>query len=298
MGRFAGVRSGRWQNWVAGSLVGTPGGVPTLDTAKRAAQELLDAGVATVLLFGSLARSASRPRDIDVVAIYDDLDYSQRRRRRCDLAARASAVSGCPVDVLVTDRPEWATRTKKVPASLEAHIAAYAVCLGNTEHRDRIDWSKEIGLPATPAAELESRFIDMSDAVTRLGDRLRPSRSEAAAAARADFGVLDAEENVRFATACSDVHMVIEAAAKITHVLTAETRPPSDHAIARLIAAQPAWVQDGFAEAASGTVDFGELHLWRQGGTYAADRPEASFDEEYLRSHVSAALGIARFVAD
>ena len=45
-------------------------------------------------------------------------------------------------------------------------------------------------------------------------------------------------------------------------------------------------------------VDFDELHLWRQGGTYDADRPESSFDEDYLRRHVSAALSIARFVAD
>ena len=191
MGRFAGVRSGRWQNWVAGSLVGITGGVPTLDAAQRAARELLDAGVGTVLLFGSLARNASESRDIDLVAIYDDLDYAERKQRRCELAARASDTAGCVVDVLVTDRPEWATRTTKVPASLEAHIAAYAVCLGDSEHRTNVDWSKEIGLPSTPAAELEDRFIDMSDAVTRLGDRLSPSRSEAAAVARSRHRSLD-----------------------------------------------------------------------------------------------------------
>ncbi len=116
--------------------------------------------------------------------------------------------------------------------------------------------------------------------------------------ARSDLGVLDAEENVRFAGACSDVHMVIEAAARITHVLTIKTQPPRDHVIARLIAAQPAWVREGFSEAASGMVDFDELQLWRQGGTYAADRPESRFEEDYLRRLVSAALSIARLAAD
>ena len=82
------------------------GGVPTLDAAQRAARELLDAGVGTVLLYGSLARSASGLRDIDLVAIYDDVDYAERSRRRCELAARASATAGCVVDVRVTDRPE------------------------------------------------------------------------------------------------------------------------------------------------------------------------------------------------
>lgn len=272
--------------------------VPTLDAAERAARVLLDAGVTTVLLYGSLARDEPEPADIDLVAIYDDLDYAQRRIRRSELIASASEAAGCPVDVFVTDFPEWRTRTRKVPASLEAHISTYAVCVGRADSAARIDWDKEIGLPSTPAAELESRFIDMSDAVTRLGDRLRPSRREADAAGRADLAILDAEEDVRFASACSDVHMVIEAAAKVTHVLTVKARPPRDHAITRLIESQPGWVRKGFADAASGNVDLSQLHLWRQGGTYAADRPEASFDEVYLRRHASAALGIARFAAD
>ena len=145
---------------------------------------------------------------------------------------------------------------------------------------------------------LESRFIAVSDAVTRFGDRLRPPRRKVAAAQQADLGLMQSEENARFASACSDVHMIIKAAAKINHVMTVQTRPPRSHVMARLIAAQPAWVEEGFSEAAPGDVDFGALHLWRQGGTYAADRPEPSFDEDYLRCHVSAALGIARFVAD
>ena len=124
----------------------------------------------------------------------------------------------------------------------------------------------------------------------RRAARLRPWRAATSA-------VLDAEENVRFAGACSDVHMVIEAAAEITHVLTIKTQPPRDHVITRLIAAQPAWVQEGFSEAASGMADFDELHLWRQGGTYAADRPESRFEEDYLRRHVSTALSIARLAA-
>ena len=45
-------------------------------------------------------------------------------------------------------------------------------------------------------------------------------------------------------------------------------------------------------------VDLDKLHPWRQGGTYAADRPESIIDEDYLRRHVSAALSIAWFAAE
>ncbi|WP_420436405.1 hypothetical protein [Candidatus Poriferisodalis sp.] len=81
----------------------------------------------TVLLFGSLARGdTATPGDIDLIAIDDGLgDYG----RRAELQQRAQAVSGHAVDVMVTDAPEWATRTTGVPCSMEALIAKDAVTL-------------------------------------------------------------------------------------------------------------------------------------------------------------------------
>ena len=47
----------------------------------------------------ALARGeASDASDIDLVAIYDDLDYDERWKRRCALKARARAAAGCDVD--------------------------------------------------------------------------------------------------------------------------------------------------------------------------------------------------------
>ena len=135
---------------------------PDLAAARRAADELVRAGAGRVLLFGSVARGeAGRRSDIDLVAIYDDLgDYSTRNKRRCALEAKARAVTGCSVDVMVTDAPEWAVRTTKVPCSMEARVAGYAVELADAGRRTAIDWDKEIGLPASPAGELESRFTE------------------------------------------------------------------------------------------------------------------------------------------
>ena len=49
-----------------------------MDDARRAADELIAAGAGRVLLFGSLARGEQRgASDIDLVAVYDDLDYAE-----------------------------------------------------------------------------------------------------------------------------------------------------------------------------------------------------------------------------
>ena len=144
------------------------------------------------LLFGSLARGdLGAVGDIDLVAIYDDLgDYRERERCRSDLERRARKASGCPVDVIVTDAPEWAVRTQSVPCSLEALIAKDAITLAENPPCTSIDWGKEIGMPANPTAEL-SRWHQAK----RCADRLPIGRCDdgclrrhAAAATRTAVG--------------------------------------------------------------------------------------------------------------
>lgn len=272
---------------------------PDLAAARRAADELVSGGAGRVLLFGSVARGEATERsDIDLVAIYDDLDYSVRSKRRCALEARASDASGCSVDVMVTDAPEWAIRTTRVPCSVETRIAGYAVELADAGSHDRIDWDKEIGLPADPIAELESRFGDMSDAIAALTNQLRPSADELAAVEDGDDAELSSLEDVRWARAMGEVHMVVESAAKALHIVTVGTAPPHDHRIPRLLAQQPESVRSAFTMLAGGDVDLAELHIWRPAATYAADRPETGFQEGSLRAHASVALSIAAIAAD
>ena len=203
--------------------------VPDLAAARRAAQELVGAGAGRVLVFGSVARGeATEDSDIDLVAVFDDLgDYSTRAKRRCALEAKAREAAGCPVDVMVTDAPEWAVRTTKVPCSVEARVVGDAVVLADAGSHARIDWDKEIGLPADPAAELESRFSDMSRAVLRLKRHLRPDEYELAAIDDGDPDQLRQHEGERFASAMTEVLAVIESAAKITHIRP--ELPSEDH---------------------------------------------------------------------
>ncbi len=277
----------------------SPGVAATdLAAARRAADVFVAAGVGRVLLFGPVARGeACADSDIDLVAIYDDLDYSERAERRCALESSARTVAGCDVDVFVTDAPEWAVRTKLVPCSLEARIAAEAIELVDVGEHFGIDWGKEIGLPRDIAGELQNRFIDLSNAVVRLESSLRPSQAEADAAADGDEAEVTALEDIRFATVMGEVHMLVECAAKVTHIVNVGTTPPHSYNILMLLAPQPPELREAFDRIAGSSVNLGELHLWRQGATYTADQPEARFDEATLRTYATFALEIAALAA-
>lgn len=83
--------------------------LPTLGEARQAADALMAAGVGQVWLFGSLARDEARSvSDIDLVAVFDDLDYRKRWRVEAELRKAASTAAGRPVDVVATDWPDSA----------------------------------------------------------------------------------------------------------------------------------------------------------------------------------------------
>ena len=272
---------------------------PDLAAAHRAADELVSAGVGTVLLFGSLARGdTDDASDIDLVAIYDDLgDYRERAGCRSELEQRARKVSGCPVDVIVTDAPEWAVRTQQVPCSLEALIAKDAITLADTEAHASIDWDKEIGMPASPTAELQQRFSNLARALSNLIDHLTPGGQETAAAARGDLTAHATHELRRLANACGAVHMVFEGAAKIMLIETTGTPPPREHKIPKLLSAQDGRVRDAFTAAAR-DIDLVELSDWHEAKHYTGRAPVDRYDDAYLRRHTAAAFRIAAFTAD
>ena len=120
-----------------------------------------------MLLFGSLARGRQAPEsDIDLVAIFDDLDYPTRWARKSELQRLAGEAAGCDVDVRVTDWPEWAVRSKVVTTSFESRIARDAVVLWSGEPRG-VNWDKEIGLPTTNEEEAAASLTNACEAVRR-----------------------------------------------------------------------------------------------------------------------------------
>ena len=139
---------------------------PSVREAQRAADRLAAAGAGRVLLFGSVARgSATADSDIDLVAIFDDIDYTERRHIRSALREAAESVVERPVEVFVTDRAEWRRRTREVSASFEAGIAAAALVLVDRP-AGAVRWDKEIGLPDNNTDEALRR---LDDALSRRG---------------------------------------------------------------------------------------------------------------------------------
>ena len=185
-----------------------------MDDARQAADVLTEAGVAQVLLFGSLARGeATEQSDIDLVAVFDDLDYSERGTRRAELKKLAQAASGHQVDVHVTDRPEWRIRTEQVPTSFERRIAAHAVPLTDTPPGD-VSWNKEMRLPTSDADEADARLGDTVKAMRALHGLLAPYPSEREALDGCDWDEYDQELEARMIECCALTQLTVETAIK------------------------------------------------------------------------------------
>lgn len=177
---------------------------PSVADAERAAAVLADAGVSQVMLFGSVALGEQTPgSDIDLVAIYDDLDYEQRDSLEANLGVAATEAAGYRVEVLVTDRPEWERRTSSLETSMERHIASYGRLLVD-QPPGEVNHSKEMVLATTGLDEARRAL----GSVDRSASLLRSYLSEA---------VRDRRESPRHADsyrtallwACAAAHAVV-----------------------------------------------------------------------------------------
>ena len=151
---------------------------PTVADAQRAADALAAAGAGRVVLFGSVAcGDATEHSDIDLIAIYDDIDYSKRGEITEPLRVTAAEAAGCRVDVLVTDRPEWKVRTTRVHTSLEARVARSGRMLVD-RRPGTVNWSKGMVMPTDDYQEGLYRLGHVATALGRLLPHLKPGLME------------------------------------------------------------------------------------------------------------------------
>ena len=195
-------------------MVLTSTAVPGRADAERAAAVLADAGVARVELFGSVARGeAAEHSDIDLIAIYDDLDYPQRWQKELELVAAAKAAAGYPVDVVVTDRPEWVARMEGVRASLPNRTARDRVVLVDRSH-GAVDWEKEMVMPVDDYQEALYRLGLVDTSLIGLRERLEPGSVERLEQRMGnEVRALDIYL-VRLRRTCGEVQGVVEASIK------------------------------------------------------------------------------------
>ena len=264
------------------------------------------AGVGQVWLFGSLARGEQRAvSDIDLVAVFDDLDYRNRWRVEAELTMVASAAAGRPVDVMVTDRPEWRTQQRRVTASFAAAIGKELTLLADRPASE-VNWDKEQSMATSNEQLAQQRIDDVAGQLTRI-IRLRwPSRDEEAAAGR------DRERHEmlmasRLIGLCEAAHMAVEGslkavgtitgvAAKLLHAhdvgVIADALPPEERdAMVALMASSPGLVKTT-----------GYITMWRTKGVYRTPGEGATAQEiatpAFAAAITTIAAGVAAAAAD
>ena len=251
---------------------------------------LADAGVDEVWLFGSVARGVAGPHsDIDLVAIFADLDYAERHTLGRRLEAAAREVVPWPVQVHVTDRPEWRARIERVSTSFEARIAIEAIQLLASRGDRAVNWDKEMVLPMSDPQEALRHFrtrvlpqLEALDAASRQG----PDEADPHLAA-------DERERARLARMvrlCTAAALTAETSLKGLAVLYGDPTPTEQdlkrngHTIERILERHVPEAAKAAAQALfdrHGT-DLGELSTWRSNCTYPDDYEALVADADRL----------------
>lgn len=214
--------------------------VPTVAEAERAAKVVADAGAGRVLLFGSVARGEAHPHsDIDLMVIYDNLDYARRQDITMELEDLARAEVGCSVDVHLTDRPEWKMRTELVATSFESRVKAYALLLVDREPGEVI-WDKAMVMPKSDYEEAVERLRQVANALVLVQDSSTPGdyqrlMEETGQEVEA-FGVYEQ----RLANGCAAGHLTVETALKaLIHLTGSPKAQPWGHEMGLLLGQLP-----------------------------------------------------------
>ena len=274
---------------------------PTVADAAVAAHALVEAGAEEVLLFGSLARGeAGEHSDIDLVALFADIDYADRRdlKQRLEKAAEA-AVDRWPVQVLVTDRPEWRARVERVSASFEHRISTETVRLAESTTSGPVTWEKEMVRPMTNADEALQYFgTHVVKRLKRLAASTTQWPSESDDSLPPELRETDRLD--RMVVVCEDSAMIVELALKNLAVLHGVPVPSekelraAGHDIARCLALVPDPPRAA-AEAAGRHlgVELATMSQWRVLATYPDEIDIERTDADRLApDYVSTVLAV------
>ncbi|WP_419919194.1 nucleotidyltransferase family protein [Candidatus Poriferisocius sp.] len=254
--------------------------VPTLEDAKRVAQVFVgEYGVGAVLLFGSVAEGvAGSGSDLDLVAVYDDLDYSTRYQRWKDLKFAARKCVGYEIDLLVTDRPEWKLRTEAVGNSFECGIAGTTRILLD-KPGGKIDWEKEIGMPDSEQKETDEKLGDMGGALREIEDKYKAREREESARFKNDEWGLEYLRRERLAKICASGAMAIEHGLKA--LVSMSGKPfARTHSSADLTEEIPEHMAHRYAVIPEDLL--GIIYIWRQAGSYESELTQMHLSTEDL----------------
>ena len=287
------------------TLVARSADPPTVADARRAAEALVLSGAEEVLLFGSVARGeATGDSDIDLVAVFADIDYETRWELARRLEAAASNAAGDrPVQVMVTDRPEWRNRLANVPASFESAISGDTVLVGESPTRGRVRWDKEMVLPMSNPDEALRKFSDEVLAQLRdLESAAYPVPSETNLSVPIEGR--EARRRRRMVRICTSSAMTVELALKSLAVLHRTPTPPeaalrgARHSISACLDLVPDAVRSSVASVVTARgLGLEDLSQWRNVSTYPGDRAAAeAVSDRRAEDYRDTALDVSAFL--
>ncbi len=207
-----------------------PTQTPTIEDALIATDALAtaEAGISTVLLFGSTARGEQvSSSDIDLVVVFDDLDYKKRLAIQHALEKIAGGAADFPVHVHVTDWPEWRHRSESMDTTFERAIQSEVLPLRERTPNE-VNWSKEIGMPNTDYGEALLCLQSATMNLRTLLQNLSHTQREKTFHLRGDASNYSQELAWRLSDICHAAQMAIENSIKgFIHIFGEE--PPVLH---------------------------------------------------------------------
>lgn len=263
---------------------------PSVRDAERVAAALATAGVCEVWLHGSVARAEAGPdSDVDLIAVYPDLDYRQRWKRKRELTDLARRLCRWEVDVFVTDLPEWTIRSGLVTSFERGVRTLGEQLLPPTGAVVGVRWGKEIGLPGSEDQEALYTMRQTNLALFSLGEAL---------GSRAVRRIREDEWWFRVYQVCRESQMAAEGALKALVHLYGH-RPPSDtHSLGELCASLPRDIAASAGQILE-EIDRAEMSRWRRVGTYPYEYPEdAVKGPELAESYACAAVCLTGYAVD
>lgn len=269
--------------------------VPTLAEAERAAKVVAGAGAGSVLVFGSVVRGdAHRHSDIDLMVIYDDLDYAVRQDLAMELERLAAAEVGCRVDVHLTDRPEWKMRTEQVVTSFESRVKRQAVVVVDKEPGE-VDWDKGMVMPESDYEEAVERLRQAANALVGISASLEPTSYQRLMEESGQEVEAFAVYEQRLAQGCAAGHLAVETGVKaLIHLLSSPQAQAWGHDIDRLLSQLPEPHRSKIESRLVG-VGVRNLQKWQEQARY--ERFVTSTPEVFT-TIAEAACSVVLYVAD
>ena len=269
-------------------------------------------GIRRICLYGSVARGEATPEsDVDLLVVFDDIDYSERKRiaSRCR-SALDDARSGIDhrVSVVVTDTREWSARSELF-TSFERAISTDLVDLHQSkEPVIRMNKDKAMDKPTSDLDEAYKRLHEAWVAYDRANGSFLPRPKEIELQHDDSDEELSWYQYYRYVNIVTNIDMVLETSLKALYHTLKKAPPPKTHLLDALLSSLPDSIEtENVRKALSplrvtnlppdtyDKIDLKEVYTnWRVHGTYDAE----GIASDYLPvSRVEAYLNAAENVA-